>query len=117
MFYDKITQIHITQGSEWAYIYCSNMLFSVLAIILKHRLKIDISVWNTQSFTSPIWLKLMSRITSAQQTNASLLDPYYIMLIILNAMLYLIVKLWVNKWISEFWVLSSEVMHVLIIIQ
>ncbi len=29
--------------------------------------------------------------------NGSLPDPYYIMLIILNAMLYLIVKFWVNK--------------------
>ncbi len=34
--------------------------------------------------------------------NESLLDPHYIMLIILNAMLYLIVKFWVNKRISEF---------------
>ncbi len=40
--------------------------------------------------------------------NGILVDPYYIVLIILNAMLYLIVKFWVNKWISEFWVLSLE---------
>ncbi len=38
--------------------------------------------------------------------NGSLINPYYIMLIILNAMLYLIVKFWVNKSISEFWVLT-----------
>ncbi len=40
--------------------------------------------------------------------NGSLLDICYIMVIILNAMLYLIVKFGVNKWISEFWVLSSD---------
>ncbi len=44
--------------------------------------------------------------------NGSLLDPYYIMLIILNAMLYLIVKVWVNKWIFEVWVLSSASSHI-----